>query len=118
MTNLIEFFKTLSDETRLRILVLLFSRELCVCEICDILEESQPKVSRHLAKLRNVGFVEDDRQGQWIFYYVSLKDDVMSEIFNTIVKSIDKYPVLKRDMQRLEGKISQGQLCKRENDRK
>jgi ArsR family transcriptional regulator len=46
-----DFFKVLSDETRLRILILLDRRELCVCEICQILDLSQPKVSRHLAKI-------------------------------------------------------------------
>lgn len=112
--NLAEFFKALSDETRLRILVLLSSKELCVCEVCNILDESQPKVSRHIAKLRDLGFVEDDRQGQWIFYYVSLKDRVATEILNTIVRNINNYPVLKMDMRRLTEKASDGQLCKRE----
>ena len=114
MTKLLEFLKILSDETRLRILILLFSKELCVCEICDILGESQPKVSRHLAKLRDVGFVEDVRQGQWMFYYIRLEDSVESDIINIIIKNIDKYPVLRNDIQRLKWKISQGQLCRRE----
>ncbi|MFU0832798.1 MAG: hypothetical protein ACFWUC_07655 [Oscillospiraceae bacterium] len=61
MSYLTEFFKRASDETRLRIMVLLAQKELAVCEICGILKLSQPKVSKHLAKLRDMGFVTDSR---------------------------------------------------------
>ena len=64
-----QFFKALSDLTRLRMLVLLSSeRELCVCELTYALDEIQPKISRHLAQLRETGVVLDQRQGQWIYY--------------------------------------------------
>ncbi|MDW7731792.1 MAG: metalloregulator ArsR/SmtB family transcription factor [Methanolobus sp.] len=69
-----DFFKVLSDETRLRILILLDIRELCVCEICHILDLPQPKVSRHLAKMRDLNFVRDKKEGQWTFYYLSIED--------------------------------------------
>ncbi|WP_426415500.1 ArsR/SmtB family transcription factor [Aestuariirhabdus sp. LZHN29] len=62
-------FKCLSDETRLRTLLLIQAEgELCVCEIAAALDLSQPKVSRHLAQLRNCSLLLDTRQGQWIFY--------------------------------------------------
>lgn len=65
----IRFFKSLADETRLRcLLLILHEDELCVCELTDALEEIQPKISRHLAQLRNAGILLDRRQGQWIFY--------------------------------------------------
>jgi len=64
-----QFFKALSDLTRLRILVLLSCEgELCVCELTYALDEIQPKISRHLALLRESGVVLDRRQGQWIYY--------------------------------------------------
>ena len=64
-----QFFKALSDVTRLRMLVLLSSEgELCVCELTHALDEIQPKISRHLAQLRETGVVLDRRQGQWIYY--------------------------------------------------
>jgi len=67
-----DLFKALADETRLRCLVLM-SREgnLCVCELCHATSLSQPKISRHLASLRNQGLVTDRRQGQWVFYELS-----------------------------------------------
>jgi len=64
-----QFFKALSDLTRLRMLVLLSCEgELCVCELTYALDEIQPKISRHLALLRESGVVLDRRQGQWIYY--------------------------------------------------
>ena len=64
-----EFFKSLADDTRLRIGLLLASAgELCVCELTESLQESQPKISRHLSLLRTTGLLLDRRQGQWVYY--------------------------------------------------
>ena len=64
-----EVFKSLSDETRVRA-TLLITRlgELCVCELMCALDDSQPKISRHLAQLRSSGLLLDRRQGQWVYY--------------------------------------------------
>jgi ArsR family transcriptional regulator len=63
------FFKALADDTRLRCLLLVTqSTELCVCELMAALDETQPKISRHLAQLRKNGLLSDRRQGQWVFY--------------------------------------------------
>ncbi len=64
-----DLFKQLSDTTRLRCLMLLMAEgELCVCELTHALGLSQPKISRHLAHLRQAGLVQDRRVGQWIHY--------------------------------------------------
>ena len=63
----VQFYKCLSDETRLRCLLLIYhEQELCVCELTGALREIQPKVSRHLAQLRQCEILLDRRQGQWI----------------------------------------------------
>lgn len=63
------FFRALGDETRRRLLFLLYREgELCVCELTAALALGQPKISRHLAYLRGASLVSDRRQGQWIFY--------------------------------------------------
>ncbi len=63
------FFKALADPTRLRCLMLLSGeRELCVCELTHALDLIQPKISRHLAQLRDAGIVLDQRKGQWVYY--------------------------------------------------
>ncbi len=65
------FFKSLSDETRLHILMLLHAHEeLCVCDITSLLELSQPKISRHLAQLRNLNILQGRKQGRWVYYRI------------------------------------------------
>lgn len=66
--NLVEVYKCLCDETRLRILHLLSIRPLCVCHFQDILGAPQVKISKHLAYLRLHGMVETRRDGSWIVY--------------------------------------------------
>ena len=62
-------FSLLSDETRLRCLVLLQKEgELCVCEMSQVIGSIQPKISRHLALMRQSGVVSDERRGQWVYY--------------------------------------------------
>lgn len=70
--NPVQFFKCLADETRLRSLMLIEREgELCVCELTAALGESQPKISRHLAQLRQSELLLDRRQGQWVFYRIN-----------------------------------------------
>lgn len=67
--NQTDFFKCLSDATRLDVLKLVMVKEnICVCELTEQLQLSQPKISRHLALLRNLSILLDQRQGQWVYY--------------------------------------------------
>lgn len=67
--NQTDFFKCLSDPTRLNILELVMAKQsVCVCELTEQLQLSQPKISRHLALLRNHSILLDQRQGQWVYY--------------------------------------------------
>lgn len=62
-------FQCLGEETRLCAMLLVHQcGELCVCDLVEALGDSQPKVSRHLALLRNCGLLRDQRRGQWVFY--------------------------------------------------
>ncbi|MCH7296789.1 metalloregulator ArsR/SmtB family transcription factor [Acinetobacter higginsii] len=68
----VDFFKCLSDETRLNIVMLVAQhQELCVCDLTEKLQLSQPKISRHLALLRASGLLQDRRQGQWVYYRIN-----------------------------------------------
>lgn len=65
----VTLFKCLADDTRARMMCLITTeQELCVCELTCALDESQPKVSRHLAQLRTCGLLLDRRVGQWVYY--------------------------------------------------
>lgn len=74
MTTLdpVRVLKCLADETRLMLMLLVYREgELCVCEFTEALDASQPKVSRHLAQLRNCQLLQDRRDGQWVYYALS-----------------------------------------------
>lgn len=104
MNNLTDFFKILSDETRLRLLILLYQEDLCVCEMCGILELSQPKVSKHLAKLKDKNFVTIERKEQYIFYSLAVEDEVFKTLLKDLTGNLDKYPQLLADCERRKDK--------------
>jgi ArsR family transcriptional regulator len=64
------FFQALGDNTRLRLLNLMGDQEICVCYFVEILEQGQPKISRHLAYLRRAEIVEARREGKWMHYRI------------------------------------------------
>lgn len=68
--DLASLFAALADRTRLRLLNLMDSREVCVCYFVEILGQSQPKISRHLAYLRRAGVVAARREGKWVHYKI------------------------------------------------
>ena len=84
----VEFFKCLSDETRLSIVMLIAeNEEQCVCDLTDKLQLSQPKISRHLALLRESGLLADRRKGQWVYY--RLHPDLPNWVIKTLKTLLD-----------------------------
>lgn len=81
---LAESFKVLADKTRLRILSLLRERELCVCELTEVLEISQPGVSQHLRRLKQVGFVRERKDGQWVYYALNKAQPLLALILSLV----------------------------------
>jgi ArsR family transcriptional regulator len=67
--------KLLGDKTRLTMVKLLEDHECCVCEFVDIFEMSQPAISQHLRRLKDVELVEEERRGQWIFYSLNKNNE-------------------------------------------
>lgn len=61
-------FKLLGDKTRLKIVSILNQQDMCVCQLVELLQTTQPNISQHLRKLKDAGLVREDRRGQWIFY--------------------------------------------------
>jgi ArsR family transcriptional regulator len=69
MLDPLAFYKCLSEDTRLKSLLLITLKgELCVCDLTRALELSQPKVSRHLSELRKCELLKDERRGKWVYY--------------------------------------------------
>lgn len=71
--SLSEVFKSLCDETRLRILNLLTLQEICVCEIMEVLDLTQPNASKHLNKLKKAGMICGRKEGKWNYYSLDEK---------------------------------------------
>ena len=95
-------FKALADATRLRILGLLLTGEVCVCHIFQSLKISQPKASRHLAYLRRAGLVETRRDGLWIHYRMAdLPDPAVGAIGAAVRPALTHIDVVQRDAERL-----------------
>ncbi|SHG60315.1 ArsR/SmtB family transcription factor [Ornithinibacillus halophilus] len=63
--------KLLGDKTRLTMMKILDNHDCCVCEFVEIFQVSQPSISQHLRKLRDIDLVKEERRGQWIFYSIN-----------------------------------------------
>jgi ArsR family transcriptional regulator len=74
--NAERFFQALGDNTRLRLLNLMGEQEICVCYLVEILGQSQPKISRHLAYLRRAGIVATRREGKWMHYRIVMPPEI------------------------------------------
>ena len=97
------FFQALGDSTRLRILGLLLSGEVCVCDIHESLKIPQPKASRHLAYLRKAGLVETRREGLWIHYRLAnAADPVVQAVADAVRHALTHIDAVKRDGERLK----------------
>jgi ArsR family transcriptional regulator len=101
MENVLTVFKALSEEIRLRILKLLEQGELCVCDIVAALDMIQPKVSFHLAVLKEAGLIKDRKQGKWVHYKIADSDIFRRFLILSTLERISGESVIK-DNKRLE----------------
>lgn len=114
MEKFVCIFKALSEEIRLRIVLLLMHGELCVCELMEAFGEPQSKVSRHLAYLKRSGLVKSRRVGAWMHYSISdsLNETALAQL-KLLQKSLSKQPALKRDLANMKV-IKRAELCERQ----
>jgi ArsR family transcriptional regulator len=98
LQKLEQIFLALGDKTRLRLLSLLSSGEICVCYFVDVLDEPQPKISRHLAYLRNAGLVDARRDGKWMHYRLSdsLAPEV-EQLLRSAMNALEENREIQRD---------------------
>jgi ArsR family transcriptional regulator, arsenate/arsenite/antimonite-responsive transcriptional repressor len=95
-------FAALADRTRLRLLNLMNGKEVCVCYFVEILGQSQPKVSRHLAYLRRAGIVAARREGKWIHYSIVVpKDAGAARILSETLLVLSEDRTMQADLARL-----------------
>jgi ArsR family transcriptional regulator len=97
-----QFFIAFSDQTRLRLLNLMGEDEVCVCFFVEILDELQPKISRHLAYLRRAGIVGARREGKWIHYrIVQPADPHVARILKDVLAWLKEDKEMQRDRARM-----------------
>jgi ArsR family transcriptional regulator len=96
MERLVKLAKIFSDINRLKILALCVrDKELCVCEVCDTLELSQPLVSRHLKQMREAGILVSEQKGKWVIYsLVETPDPILECWIKEVSKEFSSLPPL------------------------
>jgi ArsR family transcriptional regulator len=93
-----ELFQALGDRTRLRLLNLMADGEVCVCFFVEVLDEAQPKVSRHLAYLRSAGLVSARREGKWANYAITAPEHPsVRQVFEAVIAAMKEDRQLQRD---------------------
>lgn len=91
--------KALSDETRVRLVLLLEDEEACVCELMDVFNMTQPRISHHLIMLKDAGFLQNERRGRWNYYSLAknTSNPINSRLVEVIQASFGDNPVAKKD---------------------
>ena len=104
MKHTAEFFKSLADETRLRLLLLLHSgQEHCVCDLMHALDLPQSTVSRHLAYLKRSGWLQDRRGGVWMYYSLNREREAFFQAqLVLLINRLADSEVYRKDRERLE----------------
>jgi ArsR family transcriptional regulator len=100
--DLAPLFAALADRTRLRLLNLIAGREVCVCYLVEVLRVGQPKISRHLAYLRNAGVVAARREGKWMHYRLQRpENEATTSILGAVFESFKLDREMQSDLSRL-----------------
>jgi ArsR family transcriptional regulator len=109
--NLDKIFKALSDETRLRIInILQQCQGCCVCDLEKVLEESQPKISRHLAYLKRENLVKDERYGTMVIYSLDFTESINEQILHFLQTIFSGDSEFEQDRQAFEQLMGENQL--------
>lgn len=95
-------FLALADKTRLRLLNLMRDDEICVCYFTEVLGESQPKISRHLAYLRNAGIVSARREGKWMNYKIEFpQNSFAAQVLQNTLEWLEAQDNMREDYDKL-----------------
>lgn len=117
MDNITQIYKALSEEIRLRIIMVLTHGELCVCDLMEIFQETQSKISRHLAYLKHSGFVKSRRDETWMYYSLKEPMDKYIEAHISFMKEyMSDMELFKEDVKKME-EVKRLKLCEKKNKR-
>ncbi len=109
-----KIFKAISDPNRLRILKMLQTKSLCVCEITDVLRLATSTVSKHLSILKSTGFIIETKDGKWVNYLINPRpsDARISSVLSTLDFWISDDQMIISDKQKVQ-KVDRNEVCSR-----
>ena len=113
MSTVVEhkIFKAMSEPMRLRILALLTQRELCVCDIVTVLNQPQSTISRHLARLKAAGMVDDRREGLWVHYRLMTEESPLFASLKSILGDMTQKEPYNKDIELLSTHLKEKNRC-------
>jgi ArsR family transcriptional regulator len=97
MNKFVKTIKALSDENRLRIIMMLNERSMCVCEINETLDIALSTISAHLKLLKNADLIYDKKDGRWITYYINKNNKILSDMINIINDNLKNDEIINQD---------------------
>ena len=117
MREVVKAFKALSDETKLRVIIVLLERECCVCEVMQALDISQSKASRHLSALYDAGFLKLRKDGLWSLYSIDRESapGYIPDLVGVVKKALKNSNAVAQDMERLQKAKRVGMSCLKTN---
>ena len=96
MIKYLNIFKALSDKNRLRVLLMLKQRPLCVCEIHEVLNIALSTLSAHLRLMKNTGLIEDEKDGRWVIYKLSI-NSYLNELLEKLERELRTDATIQND---------------------
>ncbi len=109
MNDYLKVLHALADESRLRILNLMYERELCVCDIIHVIGVKQSNASRHLTVLKNAGIIRSRKSAQWNHHYL-VKEELPDYMNSLILNVLRKQKLFRDDLNKLKAIVKD--LCK------
>jgi ArsR family transcriptional regulator len=117
MNDFILMTKALADQSRIRALLALEGRELCVCQIIELLELAPSTISKHMSILKTAHLVQSRKQGRWNYYRLAGEDapEQVREALDWVLRSLKTSPEIVEDRKRLKEiiAIEREELCHR-----
>lgn len=113
MNEVTTALKALSEEIRIRILLVLMKDEACVCELMATFDMAQSKLSHHLIALRDAGFIKDEKRGKWNYYTIDTKslDSVRKNLLGSLSSWLSDDSIIEKDRATLEKVKDRMQIC-------
>jgi ArsR family transcriptional regulator len=102
--------KSLADKNRLRIIALLSTQKMCVCELATILGITQPSVSKHLKKMKQAGILVSEQNGLWTDYVLCADELITASVLKQLITRMKDDPTLKADRLKAK-KIDRNDIC-------